>query len=64
VHWFIKSTRPEATNARAVVNRWYEDFPDPDRRLAVQLRSEADAHHYQALATRRHRLRLGSGAAE
>jgi hypothetical protein len=49
VHWFTESTRPEASKARAVVNRWYEDFPDHDGRLAARLRSESDADHHQAL---------------
>lgn len=49
VHWFTESTRPEAMEARAVVNRWYESFPDRDGRLAARLRSEVDADHHQTL---------------
>ena len=49
VHWFTESTRAEAVTSRAVVNGWYAEFPDPERRLAERLRSELDRDHYQAL---------------
>ena len=49
VHWFTDTTRPEAEASREAVNRWYEDFPDPDGKFANRLRSENDIDHYQAL---------------
>lgn len=49
VHWLTDITRPEAVEARHVVNEWYADFPDPGGRLAATLRSEEDYKHYQAL---------------
>jgi hypothetical protein len=49
VHWLTESTRPEAQEARLVVNRWYEAFPDPAGVFAAKLRSDEDAAHFQAL---------------
>jgi hypothetical protein len=49
VHWYTESTWPEAVASRAVVNDWYNAFPDADGRLAERLRSEISRDHYQAL---------------
>jgi hypothetical protein len=35
--------------SRQVVNRWYEEFSDPDGRFAQRLRSENDVDHHQSL---------------
>jgi hypothetical protein len=49
VHWFTESTRPQAVASREVVDGWYQDFPDPESKLATNLRSEVDVTHNQAL---------------
>jgi hypothetical protein len=37
VVWLQRSTRPDAVAARARVNAWYRDFPDPQGKLAAKL---------------------------
>ncbi len=49
VHWLTESTRPEAAASRAVVNDWYQRFPDTDGKFGARLRSEVDADHHQSL---------------
>ena len=49
VHWLTECSHPEAVSGRAVVNDWYDDFPDRDGRLAQRLRSEVDVDHLQAV---------------
>ncbi len=49
VSWFLKSTRPQASEARRVVNDMYERFPDASRSLRGRLRSRNDATQRSAL---------------
>jgi hypothetical protein len=49
VVWLQRSTQPEAAAARRRVNAWYQDFPDPDGRLAAKLTSPRDEVYYVAL---------------
>jgi hypothetical protein len=49
VLWLSSSTRPEAREARQIVNALYEDFPDPNGHLAARLKSATDEHHHSAL---------------
>ncbi|MEV6350781.1 hypothetical protein [Actinoplanes sp. NPDC051851] len=49
VNWFLKSTRPEASEARRVVNDMYARFLDPSGRFRSRLRSQKDALHRSAL---------------
>ncbi|WP_203712470.1 hypothetical protein [Asanoa siamensis] len=49
VNWFFTSTRPQAVDARRIVNEMYSRFPDIGRRLRRRLRSRSDSDLYGAL---------------
>lgn len=49
VHWLTECSHAEAIVSRAVVNAWYDGFPDRDGQFAQRLRSEVDVDHLQAL---------------
>lgn len=49
VNWFLKSTRPQASEARRIVNDMYARFPDPSGRFRSRLRSRDEATHRSAL---------------
>lgn len=49
VHWLTECLHAEAVMSRATVNEWYQQFPDPEGRMAQRLRSEIDVDHLQAL---------------
>ena len=49
VVWLQQSTKPAAVTARALVNAWYRDFPDPGGKLAAKLTSTNDEVYYGAL---------------
>jgi hypothetical protein len=56
VHFTKEVTWPDAIADRAVLNAWYEDFPDENDRLAAKLSSEDNSDHrgavYELLAYR------------
>ena len=49
VVWLQQSTEPAAVAARALLNTWYQDFPDPSGKLAAKLTSTNDDVYYGAL---------------
>jgi hypothetical protein len=49
VDWYLRSTQPEAVDARASVNEMYRSFPDESGEMRRRLHSRSNTNHFTAL---------------